>query len=95
MFSLHMELGFGNGVIDDTLSAGLLLDRDRYIADIGTGVTVINNLAQVGSSQGVEDITILLSVFSFFNFVRLLGGVVSEHFVRSRMILQTVWVTCT
>jgi len=54
-----------------------------YFVGVGTGVTVINNLAQVGAAQGVEDITILLSVFSFFNFVgRLGGGVVSEHFVR-------------
>lgn len=54
-----------------------------YFAGVGTGVTVINNLAQVGAAQGVEDITILLSVFSFFNFLgRLGGGVVSEHFVR-------------
>jgi hypothetical protein len=54
-----------------------------YFVGVGTGVTVINNLAQVGAAQGVEDITILLSVFSFFNFIgRLGGGVVSEHFVR-------------
>ncbi|CAK8563507.1 unnamed protein product [Lathyrus sativus] len=67
-----------------------------YFAGVGTGVTVINNLAQVGAAQGVEDITILLSVFSFFNFVgRLGGGVVSEHFVRTRTIPRTVWMTCT
>ncbi|CAI8610435.1 unnamed protein product [Vicia faba] len=67
-----------------------------YFAGVGTGVTVINNLAQIGAAQGVEDITILLSVFSFFNFVgRLGGGVVSEHFVRTRTIPRTVWMTCT
>lgn len=67
-----------------------------YFVGVGTGVTVINNLAQVGAAQGVEDITILLSVFSFFNFVgRLGGGVVSEHFVRKKTIPRTVWMTCT
>lgn len=54
-----------------------------YFVGVGTGVTVVNNLAQIGTAQGVEDTTILLTLFSFFNFVgRLGGGVVSEHFVR-------------
>lgn len=54
-----------------------------YFVGVGTGVTVLNNLAQIGIAQGMEDTTILLSLFSFFNFVgRLGGGVVSEYFVR-------------
>uniref|UniRef100_A0A0R0FB77 Uncharacterized protein n=1 Tax=Glycine max TaxID=3847 RepID=A0A0R0FB77_SOYBN len=53
-----------------------------YFVGVGTGVTVLNNLAQIGIAQGMEDTTILLSLFSFFNFVgRLGGGVVSEYFV--------------
>ncbi|KAK7330014.1 hypothetical protein VNO77_24199 [Canavalia gladiata] len=67
-----------------------------YFVGVGTGVTVLNNLAQIGIARGVEDTTILLSLFSFFNFVgRLGGGVVSEHFVRTKMIPRTVWMTCT
>lgn len=54
-----------------------------YFVGVGTGVTVVNNLAQIGIAQGEEVTTTLLSLFSFFNFVgRLGGGVVSEHFVR-------------
>ena len=54
-----------------------------YFVGVGTGVTVLNNLAQIGIAQGEEDTTTLLSIFSFCNFVgRLSGGVVSEHFVR-------------
>lgn len=54
-----------------------------YFVGVGSGVTVLNNLAQIGISQGVHDTTILLSLFSFCNFVgRLGGGIVSEHFVR-------------
>lgn len=67
-----------------------------YFVGVGTGVTVLNNLAQIGIARGVEDTTILLSLFSFFNFVgRLGGGVVSEHFVRTKTIPRTVWMTCT
>lgn len=54
-----------------------------YFVGVGSGVTVLNNLAQIGIAQGVHDTTILLSLFSFCNFVgRLGGGIVSEHFVR-------------
>ena len=55
-----------------------------YFVGVGSGVTVLNNLAQIGIAQGVNDTTILLSLFSFCNFVgRLGGGTISEHFVRS------------
>ncbi|KAK3003065.1 hypothetical protein RJ639_018809 [Escallonia herrerae] len=67
-----------------------------YFVGVGSGVTVLNNLAQIGIAQGVQDTTILLSLFSFCNFVgRLGGGAVSEHFVRSKTIPRTVWMTCT
>ncbi|KAI9128138.1 hypothetical protein K1719_001131 [Acacia pycnantha] len=54
-----------------------------FFVGVGTGVTVVNNLAQIGIAQGVENTTILLSIFGFCNFVgRLGGGIVSDHFVR-------------
>ncbi|XP_058206955.1 protein NUCLEAR FUSION DEFECTIVE 4-like [Rhododendron vialii] len=67
-----------------------------YFAGVGSGVTVLNNLAQIGIAQGAHDTTTLLSLFSFCNFVgRLGGGTVSEHFVRSRTIPRTIWMTFT
>ncbi|KAI3422820.1 Nodulin-like domain-containing protein, partial [Psidium guajava] len=67
-----------------------------YFVGVGTGVTVLNNLAQIGIAQGAHDTTILLSHFSFGNFVgRLGGGIVSEHFVRSKTMPRTVWMTWT
>ncbi|KAK4267592.1 hypothetical protein QN277_024352 [Acacia crassicarpa] len=67
-----------------------------YFFGVGTGVTVLNNLAQIGVAQGVDDTTILLSVFSLCNFTGRLGaGVVSEHFVRSKALPRTFWMTCT
>ena len=54
-----------------------------YFVGVGSGVTVLNNLAQIGIALGFRDATILLSLFSFFNFVGRLGsGSVSEYFVR-------------
>ncbi|KAM7265575.1 hypothetical protein ACFE04_003258 [Oxalis oulophora] len=67
-----------------------------YFVGVGSGVTVLNNLAQIGIAQGVHDTKILLSLFSFCNFAgRLGGGIVSEYFVRSRTIPRTFWMTCT
>ncbi|GMH15907.1 hypothetical protein Nepgr_017748 [Nepenthes gracilis] len=67
-----------------------------YFLGVGSGVTVLNNLAQIGYAQGVDDTTILLSVFSFCNFLgRLSGGAVSEHFVRSKTIPRTIWMSVT
>ena len=58
-----------------------------YFLGIGAGVTVLNNLAQIGTVLGVDDTTILLCLFSFCNFAGRLGsGAVSEHFVRSLLI---------
>ncbi|GAB4850055.1 hypothetical protein Ancab_029353 [Ancistrocladus abbreviatus] len=67
-----------------------------YFLGVGTGVTVLNNLAQIGYAQGVDDTTILLSIFSFCNFLgRLSGGAISEHFVRSKTIPRTLWMAVT
>ncbi|XP_047271144.1 protein NUCLEAR FUSION DEFECTIVE 4 isoform X2 [Capsicum annuum] len=67
-----------------------------YFFGVGSGVTVLNNLAQIGIAQGLHDTKILLSLFSFCNFVgRLGGGVVSEYFVRLKALPRTVWMTCT
>ncbi|PKI66745.1 protein NUCLEAR FUSION DEFECTIVE 4-like [Punica granatum] len=67
-----------------------------YFIGVGSGVTVLNNLAQIGIAQGVHNTTILLSLFSFGNFVgRLGGGVVSEHFLRSKTMPRTFWMTGT
>ncbi|CAA2993425.1 NUCLEAR FUSION DEFECTIVE 4 [Olea europaea subsp. europaea] len=67
-----------------------------YFLGVGSGVTVLNNLAQIGVSHGVNDTTILLSLFSFSNFLGRLGaGIASEYLVRSKMIPRTFWMTVT
>ncbi|KAI9397368.1 hypothetical protein POPTR_003G012300v4 [Populus trichocarpa] len=66
-----------------------------YFLGVGSGVTILNNLAQIGAAFGLEDTTILLALFGFCNFVGRIGsGAVSEHFVRSRAIPRTLLMTC-
>ncbi|KAL7605595.1 hypothetical protein Lser_V15G17672 [Lactuca serriola] len=67
-----------------------------YFFGVGSGVTVLNNLAQIGVSLGFNDTTTLLSLFSFCNFLgRLGGGVVSEYFVRWKTIPRTFLMMIT
>ncbi|KAI3463437.1 hypothetical protein Pfo_020100 [Paulownia fortunei] len=67
-----------------------------YFLGVGSGITVLNNLAQIGVSLGANDTTILLSLFSFCNFLGRLGaGAVSEQFVRSKAIPRTLWMAVT
>lgn len=67
-----------------------------YFCGVGSGVTVLNNLAQIGLAEGFSDVTILLSLFSISNFIgRIGGGAVSEHFVRLKATPRTVWMTVT
>lgn len=67
-----------------------------YFLSVGSGVTVLNNLAQIGVSLGFNDTTSLLSLFSFCNFLgRLGGGAVSEYFVRLKTIPRTFLSTVT
>ncbi|XP_020110850.1 protein NUCLEAR FUSION DEFECTIVE 4-like [Ananas comosus] len=67
-----------------------------YFFGVGSGVTVLNNLAQIGTAAGVDNTTVLLCIFSFCNFLgRLGGGAVSEHFVSARMLPRTIWMAVT
>lgn len=67
-----------------------------YFLGVGSGVTVLNNLAQIGASLGVDNTNTLLSLFSFCNFLgRLGGGAVSEYFVRLNAIPRTFWTMAT
>ncbi|KAM1412883.1 hypothetical protein FF1_025208 [Malus domestica] len=66
-----------------------------YFLGVGSGITVLNNLSQIGIALGASDTTILLSLFSFCNFVGRLGsGAVSEHFLRTKTVPRTVWMAC-
>ncbi|CAL5409127.1 unnamed protein product [Camellia sinensis] len=67
-----------------------------YFARVGSGVTVLNNLTQIGIAQGAEDTTVLLSLFSLFNFVARLGSVAALFpNILSKTIPRTIWMTFT
>ncbi|KAL6334709.1 hypothetical protein AAG906_021368 [Vitis piasezkii] len=64
-----------------------------YFLGVGSGVTVLNNLAQIGCIWCERHNNIIVSL-QFCNFLgRLFGGVVSEYFVRTRTLPRTIWMT--
>ncbi|AQK44616.1 hypothetical protein ZEAMMB73_Zm00001d025797 [Zea mays] len=72
------------GSASTTLATGTNESDDSTDLDVllAEGVTVLNNLAQIGMSVGANDTTILLCLFGFCNFAgRIFGGSVSEYFV--------------
>lgn len=58
-----------------------------FFCGVGTGVTAINNLGQIGEAQGYYNVNIFVSLISIANFLgRLGGGSLSEHYVRYRFL---------
>jgi hypothetical protein len=54
-----------------------------FFCGVGTGVTAINNLGQIGEAQGYYNVNIFVSLISIANFLgRLGGGSLSEHYIR-------------
>ncbi|XP_052166401.1 protein NUCLEAR FUSION DEFECTIVE 4-like [Oryza glaberrima] len=68
-----------------------------YFIGVGTGVTVLNNLAQISVAASIGDTTVLLSLFALGNFFgRLGGGAISEKFVRSTLLVpRPIWMALT
>ncbi|CAM0913056.1 unnamed protein product [Alopecurus aequalis] len=67
-----------------------------FFIGVGSGVTVLNNLAQIGVAAGAVDTTIAVSLFSLGNFFgRLGGGAVSDILIRSWTLPRTVLIIAT
>lgn len=71
-----------------TLSEGIIkadfwLFFLAILCSAGSGLTAMNNLAQLGEAHGDGDIKIAVSLVSVWNYLgRILGGFYSEHLVR-------------
>jgi len=54
-----------------------------FMCGCGSGVTAINNLAQMGAAQGYNNVRTFVSLISIWSFIgRLGGGYLSEELVR-------------
>lgn len=64
-----------------------------FFCGVGSGVTAINNMGQLGEAQGYSDVSIFISLIGVWNFLgRLGGGALSEFFVRAKGIPRPIWM---
>lgn len=94
----HLPISDGGGVHDasrgpklgeDFPIFGALCTLDfwllfvTFLCGIGTGITAINNLGQIGQSLGYDDVAVFVSLVSIWGFFGRLGaGALSEHYVQ-------------
>lgn len=54
-----------------------------FLCGVGTGLTVMNNMGQIGLALGYTDVSIFVSLMSIFGFFgRIISGTVSEYFIK-------------
>ncbi|KAK3028475.1 hypothetical protein RJ639_040044 [Escallonia herrerae] len=63
-----------------------------FLCGVGTGLTVMNNMGQMGLALGYVDVSMFVSLISIFGFFgRILSGTVSEYFIKKAGTPRPVW----
>ncbi|KAF7127692.1 hypothetical protein RHSIM_Rhsim11G0191200 [Rhododendron simsii] len=63
-----------------------------FLCGVGTGLTVMNNMGQIGLALGYTDVSIFVSLMSIFGFFgRIISGVVSEYFIKIAGTPRPLW----
>lgn len=63
-----------------------------FLCGVGTGLTVMNNMGQIGLALGYTDVSIFVSLMSIFGFFgRIISGTVSEYFIKIAGTPRPLW----
>lgn len=63
-----------------------------FLCGVGTGMCVINNMAQMGLALGFADVSVLVSLTSIWGFFgRIFSGLLSEYYMRKYGTPRLVW----
>ncbi|CAA3026062.1 NUCLEAR FUSION DEFECTIVE 4-like [Olea europaea subsp. europaea] len=63
-----------------------------FLCGVGTGLTVMNNMGQMGLALGYTDVSIFVSFTSIWGFFgRILSGWVSEYFIKRAGTPRPIW----
>ncbi|GMJ12701.1 MAJOR FACILITATOR SUPERFAMILY 1 [Hibiscus trionum] len=63
-----------------------------FLCGVGTGLAVINNMAQIGLALGHADVSIFVSLISIWGFFgRIISGSASEYFLKRAGTPRPVW----
>ncbi|KAG2703168.1 hypothetical protein I3760_06G125200 [Carya illinoinensis] len=63
-----------------------------FLCGVGTGLTVMNNMGQIGLALGYSDVSIFVSLTSIWGFFgRIISGIVSEFFIKKAGTPRPLW----
>ncbi|KAI3980159.1 hypothetical protein MKX01_033300 [Papaver californicum] len=63
-----------------------------FLCGVGTGLTVMNNLGQMGLALGYVDVSMFVSLTSIFGFFGRIGsGTISEYFLKNTATPRPLW----
>ncbi|XVF00895.1 hypothetical protein REPUB_Repub04eG0041400 [Reevesia pubescens] len=63
-----------------------------FLCGVGTGLAVMNNMAQIGLALGYADVSIFVSLTSIWGFFgRIISGSVSEYFLKKAGTPRPLW----
>ncbi|KAE8724701.1 hypothetical protein F3Y22_tig00009942pilonHSYRG00101 [Hibiscus syriacus] len=63
-----------------------------FLCGVGTGMAVINNMAQIGLALGHPDVSMFISLTSIWGFFgRIISGSVSEYFLKKAGTPRPLW----
>ncbi|KAF7132287.1 hypothetical protein RHSIM_Rhsim09G0052800 [Rhododendron simsii] len=67
-----------------------------FLCGVGTGLTVMNNMGQIGQAVGYGDVSIFVSLISIFGFFgRIISGTVSEYFIKIAGTPRPLWTAAS
>ncbi|CAM6035982.1 unnamed protein product [Sphagnum compactum] len=86
-------LGEDHTLLDALQTIDFWLLFFTFLCGVGTGITAINNLAQIGQAQGYSDVSLFISFISIWGFFGRIGaGAISEYYVRKAAVPRPVWM---
>ncbi|GLU02750.1 hypothetical protein SLE2022_199880 [Rubroshorea leprosula] len=63
-----------------------------FLCGVGTGLAVMNNMAQIGLALGYSDVSIFISLTSIWGFFgRIISGSASEYFLKKAGTPRPLW----
>ncbi|XP_019165439.1 PREDICTED: protein NUCLEAR FUSION DEFECTIVE 4-like [Ipomoea nil] len=85
-------IGEDHDIFEAMASADFWILFISFLCGVGTGLTVMNNMGQVGLALGYADVSIFVSLTSIWGFFgRILSGSLSEYFIKRGGIPRPVW----
>ncbi|KMZ67035.1 Nodulin-like / Major Facilitator Superfamily protein [Zostera marina] len=86
------ELGEDHSLLEVINTSEFWVVFISFLCAVGTGLTVQNNMGQMGLAMGYADVSLFVSLISIFSFFGRIGsGIVSEHFIRVGAVPRPIW----